>query len=367
MSNGDYQAGLDGFIADLKGAWRAVGAPPLTQLESISERVLRQHPGEGVRFVVLAPSTTSEILAGRRKQAPKWPWVLTFLSALRAAAPRGGIDAAVVGDLDEWKRRHEAVLAARDAPPLPARPRGQRRRAARGRTGVIDPAPAPGAAAGDDPGEADVVLGAFLTLVRQAGALPGRHGCGDIAPEWLESYLTLESSAEVIRIYETRFVPGLMRTREYAREVIGRQLPGVSRGDVSRLAELCLLRQTQGRHQEPRRLWAVVEEAALRDQRIDAPVMRVQVERLIELSDDPRIALQVVPAGRLTFSEPVTIFRFPEPFLGDVVCLEQPDDMLFLHERKDTDHYSQFFDNMTVRAAPPDITRRMLVKIRDEL
>jgi hypothetical protein len=97
--------------------------------------------------------------------------------------------------------------------------------------------------------------------------------------------------------------------------------------------------------------------------------MRAQVERLIVWSEDPNLALQVVPAGpagNLALSEPITIFRFHEPFLGDAVCLEQSGAPVFLHERKDTDHYSQFFDNLTVRAAPPDISRRMLMAIRDE-
>ncbi len=60
---------------------------------------------------------------------------------LQVAAQRGGIDAAVVGTIDEWKRKHEAVLAAgrprcaRLAMPGSAGPHGS--------IGVIDPAAAP--------------------------------------------------------------------------------------------------------------------------------------------------------------------------------------------------------------------------------
>src|SRR5579862_8965444 len=93
MSNDNYRTGLDGFIADLNRVWRAAGSPPYATLESISKRVLRQHPAEDVRHMVLAPSTTSEILKGRRKQVPKWTWVLAFLAVLQAAAQQRGIDA----------------------------------------------------------------------------------------------------------------------------------------------------------------------------------------------------------------------------------------------------------------------------------
>src|SRR6267154_784258 len=112
MADDDYRADQDSFIDDLKRVWCAVGGPSYAQLEYLSAQVLRRRRSEGVEFVSLAPSTTSEILSGRRKQALKWPWVLTFLTVLQVAAQRGGIDAAVVGTIDEWKRKHEAVLAA---------------------------------------------------------------------------------------------------------------------------------------------------------------------------------------------------------------------------------------------------------------
>jgi hypothetical protein len=61
----------------------------------------------------------------------------------------------------------------------------------------------------------------------------------------------------------------------------------------------------------------------------------------------------------------MTIFRFPGRYLGDVVCMEQPDRTFFLHERKDTDHYNQLFDSLALKASPPDTTRRVLRKIRE--
>src|SRR6185437_5489501 len=151
MSEVDSRADLDGFVAGLKRVSRAAGAPSYAQLESISGKLLRQQPPGGVRFVALAPSTTSEILGGRRKQAPKWQWVLTFLTALQAAAREGGLDAAVVGTIEEWKRKHEAVLATQEAaaapPPHRAPQHGSRRR-----HNGNHPSPAGPTAAGDGDG-----------------------------------------------------------------------------------------------------------------------------------------------------------------------------------------------------------------------
>jgi transposase InsO family protein len=374
MSEVDSRADLDGFVAGLKRVSRAAGAPSYAQLESISGKLLRQQPPGGVRFVALAPSTTSEILGGRRKQAPKWQWVLTFLTALQAAAREGGLDAAVVGTIEEWKRKHEAVLAAQEAPPHPL-PDGPRQHGARRRTSVIDPAPPRPTAAGDGDGSPDALLGAFLALVRQAGVPQGRHGAQDATPEWVETYMTLEAGAELVLTYETQFVPGLLQTEAYARAVVARRLAGVTAEEATSLVARRMQRQSPRRHQKPRRLWAVIRETALRSAQFDPSIMRAQVEHLIDMIGDPHTVLQVVSSravsnqalGKQDLSEPMTIFSFPEPFFGDVVCLEQGDDARFLHERKDTEHYSQLFENLTLKAATRDSTRRILARIRDEI
>ena len=319
--------------------------------------------------MALAPSTTSEILCGRRKQAPKWQWVLTFLTVLQAAAREGGLDAAVVGTIEEWKRKHEAVLAAQEAPPHPF-PDGQWQHGARGRTSVIDPAPPRPTTAGDGHGSPDALLGAFLALVRQAGVPQGQHGSQDAAPEWVETYMTLEAGAELVLTYETQFVPGLLQTEAYAQAVVARRLAGVTAEEATSLVARRMQRQSPRRHQKPRRLWAVIVETALRSAQIDPSIMRAQVEHLIDMIGDPHTVLQVMSSRAVSnraLSEPMTIFSFPEPFFGDVVCLEQGDGARFLHERKDTERYSQLFENLTLKAATRDSTRRILARIRDEI
>ena len=96
--------------------------------------------------------------------------------------------------------------------------------------------------------------------------------------------------------------------------------------------------------------------------------MHAQVEHLIDLVGEPHIALQVLSAGTAgspPLSEPMTIFRFPEPFLGDAVCLDKADGALYLHERRDSEHYGQLFDSLTLTAETRDSTRHLLASIRD--
>jgi len=390
MADDGYRTALDGFIADLNRVWRAVGGPSYAQLEHLSVQVLRQRRSGEVRFVALAPSTTSEILSGRRKQPLKWPWVLTVLTVLRIAAQRGAIDAAVIGTIDEWKRKHEAVLAAGRAPLRPAGAAvavaGQRKHASHEFIGVTGPTPAlalpqelqPGlpqglrrvTAGNAQESEADDLLGAFLTLLRRSVAPQWWHSYRDIAPEWLDLYLNLESGTEFIRTYETGVIPGLLQAEAYAQAVMAQCRPDATAAELTRLVELRMQRRCLHRYRQSCVLWAIVEEAAFHNRRIDARTMRAQVGHLIDMVEDPNVALQVVPAGAgdaPTLSEPMTIFRFPERYLGDVVCLEQLDRAFFLHERKDTEHYNQLFSSLTVKALPPDVTRSVLRRIQEEI
>ena len=284
MADHDYRGDLDDFVADLRRAWRAVGGPSYAQLECLSARVLRQRRPDGVQFVSLAPSTTSEILSGRRKQALKWPWVLTFLTVLQVAAQRGGIDAGVIGTLDEWKRKHEAVLAAAQPPARPARAGLPRQRDAHERIDVTGLTPTSWTARRDAENEADALLGAYLAMVRRVRAPQGQVDCRDLDAEWLELFLNLESGSEAIRTYETEVVPGLLQTEAYAQAILAQRLPGATADELTRLVELRM--QSQRLHRWCR-LWAVVEEEAFRSQLIDAQTMRGQVEYLIDLAGQP--------------------------------------------------------------------------------
>jgi hypothetical protein len=168
--------------------------------------------------------------------------------------------------------------------------------------------------------------------------------------------------------YETGVIPGLLQSEAYARAVMARCRPDATAAELTRLVELRMHRRCLHRCRQSCVLWTIVEESAFRDQRIDAPVMRAQVTHLIDMVDDPNVVLQVMPAGAggaRTLSQPMTIFRFSDRHLGDVVCLEQPDHAFFLHEQKDTEYYNQLFSGLCVRALPPDITRNALRRIRD--
>jgi hypothetical protein len=204
-------------------------------------------------------------------------------------------------------------------------------------------------------GEESALRGKFLWLIKRAAGPRWWHDYADGAPEWLAFYLYLESIAGSIRTYEPGGVPGLLQVAGYARAVASRRWPDASAAEVARLVERRMRRQQMLREPGARHLWAVMEESALRDLRAGRKVMRAQLRYLIKLVDQPGVAISVLPPGGMddnaTISEPCTIFRFAEPHLGDVACIEQPDGGLFLYRRDDIDHYSVLMDILAIRAA----------------
>ncbi|MGP3983689.1 helix-turn-helix domain-containing protein [Streptomyces sp. KR80] len=210
----------------------------------------------------------------------------------------------------------------------------------------------------------------FLALARQATTQGWWHQYSDVLPGWFETHIGLEEAASVIRTYENQFVPGLLQTEEYARAVTKLGHPGSPPKDVERRVSLRLARQQLLSRAEPPRLWAVLDEAALHRPLGGRDVLRAQIERLLELIQFPHVTVQIAPfslEGVAAAGGPVTILRFLEPDLPDVVYLEQLTSALYLDKQDDVDHYLCVMDRLCAQAETPAATAPFLEKILDEL
>src|SRR5215469_5616394 len=106
---------------------------------------------------------------------------------------------------------------------------------------------------------------ALIALARQANSPGWWHRYSDVLPDWFQVYVGLEEAALLIRLYEVQFVPGLLQTADYARAVIRLGLPSASADEVERRVGLRMARQEVLKKESGGpRLWAVVDEAALR-------------------------------------------------------------------------------------------------------
>jgi hypothetical protein len=163
-------------------------------------------------------------------------------------------------------------------------------------------------------------------------------------------------------------VPGLLQTVDYAQAVIRLGSAG-SEEEVDRRAEARISRaEILGRGDAPR-VWAVIDEAALRRPLGGRAVMREQIGRLIEMADHPAVTLQVLPfsaGGHPALGGPFTILRFAEPDLRDVVYIEQLTSALYLDKPNEVDSYLRVMEHLCLQAEQVAKTQDNLARILND-
>jgi transcriptional regulator with XRE-family HTH domain len=193
---------------------------------------------------------------------------------------------------------------------------------------------------------------------------------GDLLPSWFRAYVDLEAAAGLIRTYEGQLIPGLLQTDDYMRALVrGAHLEDSGEG-VGRRVRLRMARQTLLTRQQPPRLWAVVDEAALRRPVGGREVMRGQLERLLEASKAPNVTLQILPfatGAHPAMGSSFSILRFPDQELPDVVYLEHLTNAVYLDKRPEVERYLDVMEVLCDQSEPPARTVELLSTILDEL
>jgi DNA-binding XRE family transcriptional regulator len=216
-----------------------------------------------------------------------------------------------------------------------------------------------------DPGEIAAVVGMAL----EANDTGWWHRYGDVLPQWFRAYVDLEQAASMIRTYEGQFIPGLLQTDDYMRAVMVRG-PDDAPGDIERRVELRRARQALLTRRDSPRLWAVVDEAALRRPVGGPETIRAQLERLIEAARLPNVTLQVLRFGAGAHPAMVgafSVLRFADVDLPDVIYLEHLTGAVYLDKREDVRQYLHVMETVCVRAAPPAATPDILTGILKDL
>jgi transcriptional regulator with XRE-family HTH domain len=208
----------------------------------------------------------------------------------------------------------------------------------------------------------------LVALAREANTPGWWQHYGDVLPPWFRTYVDLESAATLIRTYEGQFIPGLLQTDDYMRAVVqGAHLDEPS-DELGRRVRLRMARQQLLTRDQPPRLWAVIDEAAMRRPVGGPEVMRGQLERLIEATKLPNVTLQVLPFGagaHPAMQGSFSILRFPDRELPDVVYLEHLTNAVYLDKREEVERYLDVMELLCVQSEPPARTVELLEKLLD--
>jgi hypothetical protein len=122
--------------------------------------------------------------------------------------------------------------------------------------------------------------------------------------------------------------------------------------DIERSVALRMERQHVTRTNMPK-VWAVLDEAALRREVGGPEVMRIQLEHLRELGSTRNVSLQVIPFGggaHPAMGRPFVILAFGEELDPDVVYLEDLTSALWVENVDEVDRYNVFFNHLRATA-----------------
>jgi transcriptional regulator with XRE-family HTH domain len=210
------------------------------------------------------------------------------------------------------------------------------------------------------------------TLLAMAGHAntPGWWQAYSVIPAWFAPYLGLEQAAEIIRTYEVQFIPGLLQTPDYARAVLRIGAGETDDRGTDQQVSVRIRRQQILRRPSPPRLWAVIDEAALRRPIGGASVARAQLRHLIEIARLSHVNIQVAPfsrGSRAIADGAITMLRFPEAELADVVYLEQHTTAVYLSKPAERLYYRNVLNRLVTEAPPSADTEAILHGILREI
>ncbi len=173
----------------------------------------------------------------------------------------------------------------------------------------------------------------------------------------------MESEAVSISDFGLGFIPGLLQTPDYAHAIVRAVLPDMAPETVEQRVQGRMARQQLLDGENAPNFEAVVDESVLHRVVGSRAVMRAQLERLLELSERPKVTLRVIPyeAGALpTGNNKFIILRFASAEVDDVVFIEGLTRDLYLDDPDEVETYNTTFRTLVQLAASTDTTRAII-------
>ncbi|WP_306323133.1 MULTISPECIES: helix-turn-helix transcriptional regulator [unclassified Streptomyces] len=164
----------------------------------------------------------------------------------------------------------------------------------------------------------------------------------------LAEYIAMEDAATRVRNWQHSLVPGMLQIPAYTRSL------GVSEGFwedpnfVEHAVEVKQQRQQRLYGERPLSWFAVVWEAALRQQVGGPSVMRAQLEHLMDVSERPNVTIQVLPfraGAHPCIAGAFSILSFAEEGSLDVVQSDTVTGMGWVEDIETGATYSHLFDH----------------------
>jgi transcriptional regulator with XRE-family HTH domain len=180
-----------------------------------------------------------------------------------------------------------------------------------------------------------------------------------------DTYVGLENEATELKYYQSTIVPGLLQIADYARAMLDVNIPKLTPSRIDELLEVKLTRQSVLRRELPLSLWAVLDEAALHRVVGGRQVMGAQLDRLVDVSGNPNVTLQVIPYEAGAHPAMDSTFNILD-FAGavpSVVYVEGLSGWRYLERPAEIEKYQQVFTVLRKMALGPKESVDLIAKI----
>lgn len=186
-------------------------------------------------------------------------------------------------------------------------------------------------------------------------------------PDWMSTYVGLESEAEELRIFE-QIMPGLLQTAEYARAIItpwvlSRNPENENSEDIEGRVQIRISRQE--RLGAGLSVHVVLDEGALHRVVGNWAIMARQMERLAELATRPGVTIQVLSLAHpatLVIGSPFTILSFANKD-PDVVHIEALEIGYYIEDSYQVGRFRLVYERLREAALVPAESVALFTKL----
>lgn len=168
-------------------------------------------------------------------------------------------------------------------------------------------------------------------------------------------YIGLEQDASAITSFTMYYMPALLQTGDYAREVIKGIAPKIDPDVLDQRVEARLRRQKLLDEDKPPRYRVLIDEAVLYRRVGNSAVMRDQLDQVLKVEQAGKVTIQVVPLdiGVIAQDSNFVVLDFDDPGVSSIVFVEGLTTHQYLDHDNDINRYREAGEYLRDSALSP--------------
>ena len=181
-------------------------------------------------------------------------------------------------------------------------------------------------------------------------------------------FIGMEQAATAITCFGMYFVPALLQTEDYAREIIKGIAPKIDLDILGQRVEARMRRQKLLWQAKPPRYRALLDEAVLHRQVGGTAVMKAQLDKILSLMKDEIALIQVIPyevGAYAAIDSNFDYLEFGSYALPDLVFVEGLVSHLYLERPDDLSRYREAIEYLRDEALNPKDSAKRIEEVRD--